>query len=73
MAKTQNEVQQRVQKLRAQIGNDIARVSTEIARKKGGTLLYDKGSLIYADPAYDITSEVLTEVTKSKPAAPAPR
>ena len=59
MAKTQNEVQQRVQKLRAQIGGDIARVSTEIARKKGGTLLYDKGSLIYADPAYDITSEVL--------------
>ena len=44
-----------------------------IARKKGGTLLYDKGSLIYADPAYDITSEVLTEVTKAKPAATAPR
>jgi outer membrane protein len=73
MAKTQNEVQQRVQKLRAQIGGDIARVSAEIARKKGGTLVYDKSSLVYSDPAYDITSEVLTEVTKGKPAAPAPR
>jgi len=73
MAKTQNDVQQRVQKLRAQIGGDIARVSAEIARKKGGTLVYDKSSLVYADPAYDITSEVLTEVTKGKPAAPAPR
>jgi outer membrane protein len=66
MAKTQNEMQQRIQKLRAQIVGEIAKVSTDIARKKGGTLLYDKGSLVYADPAYDITSEVLSEVAKSK-------
>jgi outer membrane protein len=66
MAKTQNEMQQRIQKLRGQIVGDIAKIATDIARKKGGTLLYDKGSLIYADPAYDITSDVLAEVAKSK-------
>jgi Skp family chaperone for outer membrane proteins len=59
-------MQQRIQKLRAQIVGEIAKVSTDIARKKGGTLLYDKGSLVYADPAYDITSDVLAEVAKSK-------
>jgi len=66
MAKTQNEMQQRIQKLRGQIVGDIAKVATDVARKKGGTLVYDKGSMIYADPAYDITSDVLAEVAKSK-------
>lgn len=69
MMKTQSEVQQRVQKMRAQIVGEISKVAAEVARRKGGTLVYDKGSLVYADPAYDITNEVLAEVAKTgKPA-----
>lgn len=71
MMKTQNELQQRVQKLRGQILAEIAKVSAEVARRKGGTLVYDKGSLVYADPAYDITAEVVAEVAKSRPQPPA--
>jgi len=71
MMKTQNELQQRVQKLRGQILAEIAKVSAEVARRKGGTLVYDKGSLVYADAAYDITAEVQAEVAKARPQAPA--
>ena len=46
------------------------KISADVARKKGGTLVYDKGTLVYSDPAYDITSDVLAEVAKfSKPTA----
>jgi outer membrane protein len=65
MMKTQNDIQQRVQKMRAQIIGEISKSATDVARRKGGTLLYDRGSLVYADPAYDITTEVLAEVAKS--------
>lgn len=71
MMKAQNEFQQRVQKFRGQILADIAKASAEVARRKGGTIVHDRGSLVYADPAYDITSEVLAEVAKARPQAPA--
>lgn len=71
MMKTQTELQQRVQKFRGQILADIAKASAEVARRKGGTLVYDKGSLVYADAAYDITAEVQAEVAKARPQAPA--
>ena len=74
LSKTQNELQQKIQASRAQILGDIAKVAGEVARRKGGTLVYDRGSMVYADPAYDITTEVITEVTKPgrpMPAAPA--
>lgn len=65
MMKTQTEVQQRVQKMRAQIVGEISKVAADVARRKGGTLVYDRGSLVYADPSYDITNEVLAEVAKA--------
>lgn len=65
MMKTQSEVQQRVQKMRAQIVGEISKAAADVARRKGGTLVYDKGSLVFADPSYDITNEVLAEVAKS--------
>jgi outer membrane protein len=70
--KTQNELQQRAQKFRAQVVGEIARSAAEVARRKGGTLVYDRGSLVYADPAYDITADVVAEVAKGARAQPAP-
>jgi outer membrane protein len=70
--KTQGELQQRIQASRGQILQDIAKVAGEVAKRKGGTLVYDRNSLIYADPAYDITNEVLAEVTKPGRALPPP-
>ena len=72
MMKTQNDLQQRVQKFRAQVMGEIAKASAEVARRKGGTLVYDRNSLIYADAAYDITADVVAEVAKSRPQPAAP-
>ncbi len=72
MTKTQSELQQRVQKLRAQMLADISKAAAEVARRKGGTLVYDRGSLVYADPAYDITPDVVAEVAKGRPQPAAP-
>lgn len=74
--KTQNAMQERVQKLRAQVIGDIAKAAQDVARRKGGNLVYDRGTLVYADPAFDITNEVIAEVAKlgasARPAAAAP-
>jgi len=72
LQKTQGELQQRIQASRGQILQDIAKVAGEVAKRKGGTLVYDRNSLIYADPAYDITNEVLAEVTKPGRVLPPP-
>ena len=75
LSKTQGELQQKVQASRGQILQDIAKVAGEVARRKGGTLVYDRGSLVYSDPAYEITNEVMAEVTKpgrTLPPPPAP-
>lgn len=72
MAKTQNDLQQRVQKFRAQVMAEIAKASAEVARRKGGTVVQDRNSLIYADPSYDITADVVAEVAKSRPQPAAP-
>ena len=69
MMKMQNDLQAKAQKFRAQIIGEIARAASEVARRKGGTLVYDRATLVYADPAYDITSDVLAEVKKGAGAA----
>jgi len=75
LMKTQNDLQQRAQASRGQILQDIAKVAGEVARRKGGTLVYDRGTLLYSDPGYDMTNDVLAEVTKpgrTLPPPPAP-
>ena len=64
MTKTQGELQQRAQKLRAQVFADGSKAAADVARRKGGTLVYDRGTLVYADPAFDITNEVVAEIAK---------
>ncbi|MFH1500305.1 MAG: OmpH family outer membrane protein [Verrucomicrobiota bacterium] len=58
---------------------EIGKIATEIAKKKGATILLDKSgpsligisNLIYFDPSYDITEEVLKEINKGRPAGSA--
>ena len=50
---------------------DIRKVAADIAKKKGATLLLDKSDAIpvvlYADPGFDITEEVLAAINKDRP------
>lgn len=80
---TRNALGQRLNTFRSLMLEDISKVATEIAKRKGATILIDKAgptaigisSFIYVDPAYDITEEVLKEINKDRPvgaAAPAP-
>lgn len=66
-ANAQRTFQQRIGNFRAVLIEEISKLATDIAKKKGGTVLMDKGSLVYADPAYDITDEVMAEINKSRP------
>jgi len=81
----QRSLQQRINSFKQFLLEEINKTAIEIAKKKGATLLFDKSgpsligvpTLIYFDPAYDITEEVSKEVNKdrpagSTPAAPAP-
>jgi outer membrane protein len=59
---------------------EISKVAAEVAKRKGATLLFDKAgptaigisNVIFADPGFDITDDVMKEVNKDRPAgAPA--
>jgi outer membrane protein len=73
---TRNSLQQRLQNFKALILEEISKVSVDIAKRKGATLLLDKSgpslflipTVIYSDPGYDITDEVLAEINKGRPA-----
>lgn len=78
-ATTENTLRQRVNNVRGMILDEISKTASEIAKKKGATLLLDKSGptavglppVIYSDPSYDITDEVLAEINKGRPAAAA--
>ncbi len=84
---TQRALQLRAKNHRDLIMDEIMKVVNAISRAKGATLVLDKSGpsvfgvpvVLYADPAYDITDEVMKEVNKdapppaaAAPAAPAP-
>jgi outer membrane protein len=48
---------------------EITKVASDIAKKKGATILLNKPAAVYADASYDISDEVLAEVNKGKPAS----
>lgn len=72
---TRNSLGQRLNTFRGMMLEEIAKVATEIAKKRGTTLLLDKAgptaigisNIIYSDAAYDLTDEVAKEVNKDKP------
>jgi len=75
----ERQLQQRMKTFRDIILEEISKTATDIAKKKGATIVVDKAgpsgigisNFIYLDPAYDITDEVLKEVNKDRPATPA--
>ena len=74
---TQNLLQQRFQNFKTIMLEEIAKIATEVAQRKGVDLLIDKSGptllgiagVVYADPSMDITAEVQAEINKSKPAS----
>jgi outer membrane protein len=73
---TRNSLGQRLQTFRSLMLEEISKVATDVAKRKGATLLIDKAgptaigisNFIYSDPAYDLTEDVLKEINKDKPA-----
>jgi outer membrane protein len=67
--------QQRIQTFRNSMLQTISGEAIEVAKRKGITLLIDKSGpsllgvppVIYADPAYDITDDVMAEINKERP------
>ena len=76
---TQRSLQQRLQTFRSLMLEEISKTATEVAKRKGATLLLDKAgptligvsNVIYADTAYEITDEVMNEINKDRPAVSA--
>lgn len=76
MQNTQRSLQTRLQNFRSLMLEEISKVATDVAKRKGATLLIDKAgptligvsSVIYFDTAYDITDEVAKEIAKDRPA-----
>jgi outer membrane protein len=74
----QRQFQERVQTIHNGIVSSINIAATNVAKRHGATLLLDKSGisafgeslLIYSDPAYDITDEVIKEVNKDRPPSP---
>lgn len=78
-ANTQRSLQQRINNFKQFLLEEISKIAVDIAKKKGATLLVDKSgptligvpSVLYFDPAYDITDEVAKEINKERPAGSA--
>ncbi|MSU69024.1 MAG: OmpH family outer membrane protein [Opitutaceae bacterium] len=74
---TRNSLSQRLNTFRSLMLEEISKIATVIAKAKGGTVLLDKAgptgigisSLVYADPGYDITDDVMKEINKDRPAS----
>lgn len=66
-------IQQQVASSRRVLLEKITDVASGLAKKKGITLLVEKSNaavitVVYADPGFDITDEVITELNKDRPA-----
>jgi outer membrane protein len=76
-ANTQRSLQQRIQNFRSLLLDEISKKVTEIAKTKGATLVVDTSgpsilgipSVVYSDPSYDITDEVMAAINKERPAS----
>jgi outer membrane protein len=76
---TERSLQQQMFTRRELLLEEITKVVNEQAKRKGATLVLDKSGpssfripvVLYADPAYDITEDVITEINKDRPAASA--
>ena len=73
---TRNTLGQRLNTFRSLMLEEISKVASDVAKRKGATLLFDKAgptaigisNVIYADAGFDITDDVMKEVNKDRPA-----
>ncbi|MFA5263552.1 MAG: OmpH family outer membrane protein [Opitutaceae bacterium] len=76
---TRNSLQQRISNFKTLMLEEISKAAMDIAKKKGCNILLEKSgpsligvpAVIYIDASYEITDEVMVEVNKGRPAAPA--
>ncbi|MFT3828199.1 MAG: OmpH family outer membrane protein [Opitutaceae bacterium] len=68
----QQSFQKQLGQYQQQAAEEISKVATEIAKKKGATLVLNQGAntvVIFADPSFSITEEVLEAINKDRPPA----
>ena len=74
---TRGSLQQRIQTFKTIMIEEITKLASDVAKKKGATLVFDKSGLgllgvqtiLYSDAAYDITDDVMKEINATRPAA----
>jgi outer membrane protein len=73
---TRQILNQRFQTFKNVMLEEISKTAAEVAKRKGATLLIDKSgpsffgisNVVYVDPAYEITDDVMKEINKDRPA-----
>jgi len=72
----EQQLNQRIQSFRSLLLEEISKVAAEVGKTHGATLVLDKAGMtasglavIYSDPSYDITDEVIAEIAKENPPA----
>jgi len=78
-ANTRNLLQQRFQNFKTIMLEEIAKIATDVGKRKGATLVLDKSgpnllgiaTVIYHDESMDITAEVEAEINRDRPAGAA--
>lgn len=68
---TQQLLQKRAGQFQQQALEEISKVANEIAKKKNATMVLNSGAtavVVYVDPAFSITDEVLEAINKDRPA-----
>jgi outer membrane protein len=73
---TRQILQQRFQTFKNVMLEEISKTASEVAKRKGITLLVDKSgpsffgisNIVYSDAGYDITEDVMKEINKDRPA-----
>lgn len=77
---TQRSLQGRIRTFRDLMFEEIGKIATDVAKRKGASLLLDKSGpsllgipgVVYADSSLEITDEVMKEINKDRPAGSAP-
>jgi outer membrane protein len=77
-ANTQRALQQRTATTIQLLIEEIQKVATDVAKRRGATMLLDSSGptqlgippILFSDASYDITEEVLKEINKDAPPAP---
>ena len=72
---TTNTLRQRFNTFKTLMLEEITKISVEVAKKHGATILLDKSgptvlgipNVLYYDPSLDITDEVVAEINKDRP------